>query len=191
MPILLFLLLTVSLSATTVRTDFEGGALGAVQQVSANHFRLSVTGEKDQDGRNRQASWYYFAVDHPPQGELILDMVDLPGEYNYLPNRGAITGATPPVISYDNKTWTHLTHAEYESTEPRLRLRIQSKGRSFRIAHVPPYTDEQLQKLKKDIQTHPGRDCRENSGGPGPSSLDYSSWCCNRSSDHLADVSSA
>lgn len=154
MPILVFLLLAASLSATTVRTDFEGGSLGTIQEVTPNHFRLSVTGEKDQDGRNRQASWYYFAVDHPPKGELILDMVDLPGEYNYLPNRGAITGATPPVISYDNKTWTHLTNAEYESIEPRLRLRIQSKGRSFRIAHVPPYTGEHLQKLKKEIQTH-------------------------------------
>ncbi len=142
------------MTAANIRTDFDGGSLSRIQQIAENHFRLSVSGEKDQDGRNRQASWYYFAVDHPPQGELILDMVDLPGEYNYLPNRGAITGATPPVISYDNRTWSHITDAEYDADEPRLRLRIQSGGRSFRIAHVPPYTDDNLQKLRKNIRTH-------------------------------------
>src|SRR3982751_4212058 len=91
------------IAAVTVRTDFEGGSLGRIEKVSARHFRLGVKGEKDHDGRNRQASWYYFRVDGAGRKELTLDLIDLAGEYNYLPNQGAITKDTPPVISYDGR----------------------------------------------------------------------------------------
>ena len=80
---------------TTIHTDFEGGCLGRIEKQSEVRFRLGAKGEKDQDGRNRQANWYYFRVDGAPKQELILDIVDLPGEYNYKPNRGAITKDTP------------------------------------------------------------------------------------------------
>lgn len=113
-----------------------------------------MQGEKDQEGRNRQASWYYFEVNDAPQTELILDLIDLPGEYNYTPNKGAITNATPPVISYDGKTWKHLEAPEYDQNEPRLRLRIVPEKRRFRIAHVPPYTSENLQKLRREVSGH-------------------------------------
>ena len=78
------------------------------------HFRLGAKGEKDQDGRNRQANWYYFRVDGADSKELTLDMVDLPGEYNYRPNQGAITKDTPPVISYDRRTWKHVETFTYD-----------------------------------------------------------------------------
>ncbi len=147
-------LLPAAALAVTFSPDFEGGSLGPVQKVDENHYRLSVQGEKDQDGRNRQASWYYFAVKNSPKGELLLDMVDLPGEYNYAPNKGAITQATPPVISFDRKTWKHLEDVEYDASEPRLRLKIQAGGKSFWIAHVPPYTGSDLQALRKDVRRH-------------------------------------
>jgi hypothetical protein len=116
-----FLLLAALLPGPTIHTDFEGGVLGNIDKVSETHFRLSVKGEADQDGRNRQANWYYFRVDGASQ-PLTLDIVNLPGEYNYTPNRGAITKDTPPVISYDAVHWKHLETYEYDAKEPKLIL---------------------------------------------------------------------
>ena len=123
MRILIFLIPAIA-AAVTVKTDFEGGSLGRVEKVSETHFRLGVNGEKDQDGRNRQANWYYFRVDGAGTKELTLDMVDLPGEYNYQPNQGAITKDTPPVISYDRRTWKHIDTFTYDRGEPKLTLRV-------------------------------------------------------------------
>src|SRR5689334_1581663 len=104
------------LAAITVSTDFDGGSLGRREAVSETHWRLGSQGEKDQDGRNRQANWYYFRVDGAKKGqELVFDIVDLPGEYNYQPNRGAITKDTPPVISADGKSWAHVISFEYDA----------------------------------------------------------------------------
>src|SRR4030095_16204321 len=69
-------------------SNFEGGALGKIERVSETQFRCGVKGESDQDGRNRQANWYYFRVDGAKGQALTLDLVDLTGEYNYRPNRG-------------------------------------------------------------------------------------------------------
>src|SRR5258705_7945198 len=87
--------------AAEIRWQFEGGNLNRVEKVAADHFRVMVNGQTDQDGRNRQASWYFFRVDGAGRSTLTFDVVGLPGEYNYQPNRGAITKDTPPVISYD------------------------------------------------------------------------------------------
>ncbi len=152
---LVILLAAPLLAATSIHTDFEGGSLGRIEKVSEVHFRLGAKGEKDQDGRNRQANWYYFRVDGAPKTELLLDIVDLPGEYNYTPNRGAVTQDTPPLISYDQRTWKHVEKFEYDPDEPRLRLRITPAAARFWIAHVPPYTAETLARLRADVSRHP------------------------------------
>ncbi|HEX6545616.1 MAG TPA: M14-type cytosolic carboxypeptidase [Bryobacteraceae bacterium] len=139
-------------AAATIHTDFEGGCLGKIEKVSTTHFRLAVKGESDQDGRNRQADWYYFRVDGASSQPLTLDMVNLPGEYNYKPNRGAITKDTPPVISYDEIHWTHVKSYQYDPVEPKLRLLIRPQSARFWIAHVPPYTNQNLAKLHDEIQ---------------------------------------
>ena len=122
------ILLLAAVLLPTIHTDFEGGSLGKIERVSETHFRLAVKGESDQDNRNRQANWYYFRVDGAASQPLTLDIVNLPGEYNYQPNRGAITKDTPPVISYDGSHWEHVTTFEYDPTEPKLRLNIQPRG---------------------------------------------------------------
>ena len=132
----------------------EGGSLGRIEKVSDVRFRLGAKGEKDQDGRNRQANWYYFRVDGAPKKEILLDIVDLTGEYNYQPNRGAITKDTPPLISYDQRTWRHVETFEYDPDEPKLRLRITPAAARFWIAHVPPYTGENLARLRADASRH-------------------------------------
>jgi hypothetical protein len=140
----------------SVHTNFEGGSLGKVEIVSDTHYRLAVKGESDQDGRNRQANWYYFRVDGAAAQPVTIDIVNLPGEYNYRPNRGAITGDTPPVISYDGVHWEHVTTYEYDAEEPKLRLRIQPAKSRFWIAHCPPYTNEHLRELRADVRNKPG-----------------------------------
>ena len=149
--------------AASVHTDFEGGSLGRIEKVTATHFRLGAKGETDQDRRNRQANWYFFRVDGAPDGEMIFDMIDLPGEYNYKPNRGAITKDTPPVVSFDGQTWKHVEQFEYDDAEPRLRLRITPRTSTFWVAHTPPYTNSMLAQLRSEIQHH--RDFRQETIG--------------------------
>ena len=140
------------LSAATIHTNFEGGSLGEIQKVSDTHFRLAVKGESDQDHRNRQANWYYFRVDGASSQPLTLDMVKLPGEYNYRPNRGAVTKDTPPVISYDGVHWEHVKTYDYDPVEPKLVLHIQPAESRFWIAHCAPYTNGTLAKLRSEIR---------------------------------------
>ena len=144
-----------ALSAASVHTDFEGGALGQVQKVSDTHFRLGAKGEKDQDGRNRQANWYYFRVDDAGPRDLTFDIIDLAGEYNYKANRGAVTKDTPPVISYDGKIWRHVETFDYDPDEPKLTLHVHPTGPRFWIAHTPPYTNETLARLRGEIRNNP------------------------------------
>src|SRR5262249_47948422 len=87
-----------------------------------------------------------------PSQALTLDIVNLPGEYNYKPNRGAITKDTPPVISYDGTHWEHVGSFEYDAEEPKLRLHIQPRGKRFWIAHGPPYTTDALNRLRSEIR---------------------------------------
>lgn len=128
---------------------FDGGSLGRVERVAETHWRAHLAGESDQDRRNRQANWYYFQIDATPNQPLTIDLVSLPGEYNYKPNRGAVTADTPPVISFDNKTWAHIETFDYDAAEPRMRLKITPNTKRFWIAHVPPYTGVQLAALRK------------------------------------------
>jgi Cytosolic carboxypeptidase N-terminal domain len=143
------LLLPLVLSGVDIRWQFEGGSLERVEKAAPDHFRVFVKGQTDQDKRNRQASWYFFRVDGAPRAVVTLDIVGLPGEYNYQPNRGAITKDTPPVISYDGKTWKHVDDFEYDATEPHLRLRVRAPQPRFWIAHTPPYTLADLDRLRK------------------------------------------
>jgi Zinc carboxypeptidase/Cytosolic carboxypeptidase N-terminal domain len=162
------------LATTTIHTDFEGGSLGRVEKMSDTHYRLGAKGEKDQDGRNRQANWYYFRVDGAPRREMTLDIVDLPGEYNYKPNRGAITKDTPPVISYDQRTWKHIETFEYDAGEPKMRLLVTPAAARFWIAHTPPYTAVNLARLRAEAISH--SDFREEVIGKTAGGRDLVLW---------------
>jgi hypothetical protein len=121
-----------------------------------NHpIRCGVKGESDQDGRNRQANWYYFRVDGGKGQALTIDLIDLPGEYNYRPNRGAVRGDTLPWYSEDNRRWQQIEAAEYQADAPLLRIRLTPRANRIWIAHVPPYTNQHLQRLLREFKTHP------------------------------------
>ena len=165
---------SIACFGANVRADFEGGSIGPVVKLSETHFRIAVKGQSDQNGRNRQASWYFFRVDQAPRGEMIFDMVDLPGEYNFKPNRGAITKDTPPLLSYDRKTWTHVASFDYDSAEPKLRVRVTPAASSFWIAHTPPYTNEDLSLLRSKAARH--ADFREAIIGKSTGGRDLYLW---------------
>ena len=138
-----------------VHTGFEGARLERVEPVTATHFRCHLRGDVDQDGRNRQANWYYFRVDGARGQEVTIDLTGLPGEYNYQPNRGAVTKDTVPVWSEDNVHWKHFDSTEFDAAEPRLRLRVEPAGNRFWIAHVPPYTNSHLERLRREAVRSP------------------------------------
>jgi hypothetical protein len=134
-----------------VRTDFEGGSAGDVEQTGPRHLRVKVKGQADQAGRNRQANWYYFRVIVPEVGEEVtIDLVDLPGEYNFVPNRGAVTADTRPYVQ-EAGVWREAL-GEYDAAEPRWRLRVRPQGRDFFIAHLPPYTQKNLWELHNAVK---------------------------------------
>ncbi len=140
--------------AASIHSDFEGGRVGRVEWTSPVHVRIGAAGEEDQDGRNRQANWYFFRIDGAA-GEVTVDLVDLPGEYNYRPNRGAVTADTWPWISSDLKRWRQVEAAEYDPGEPRLRFRVKPGPVPLWVAHVPPYTNRDLAALVRQAATGP------------------------------------
>lgn len=157
------MLIFLAFATISFHTNFEGGSLGAVTRVSEGHYRCPVKGQADQDHRNRQANWYYFRIDGAKNQPLTLDLVNLPGEYNYRPNRGAVTKDTLPFYSEDQKHWHELYTAEYDASVPLLRLHITPASNQIWIAHVPPYTNQNLAALLKEIKSDP--DVQETSAG--------------------------
>jgi len=137
----------------SVTWAFEGGSAGRLEVVAPDHVRVGAQGEKDQDGRNRQANWYFFQVKGVRPGKPItIDLVDLPGEYNYQANRGAVNAETPAVWSDDGQTWRHVEDYQYDPTEPRMRLRITPRHGNFWVAHTPPYPHRHLDCLRNDVR---------------------------------------
>jgi hypothetical protein len=135
--------------------QLRGGNIGKVDRVGPAHFRCAVKGEADQDGRNRQANWYYFRLDGVAGQEVTIDLVDLAGEYNHRPGAVAVTKDTHPVYSYDQTTWTHFDAVDWDPQEIRLRLRIRAERSPLWIAHVPPYTNRDFDRLLAGFRGHP------------------------------------
>src|SRR2546430_949329 len=57
-------------AAIAVSASFEGGSIGRVENLAPNHLRCSVSGQADQNNRNRQANRYYFRLDNLPRQEV-------------------------------------------------------------------------------------------------------------------------
>lgn len=151
-------MLALLLAAVTVTTSFEGGNLGKVETVAPDHLRLAVKGQADQNGRNRQANWYYFELGNLPKGPFRFDLTDLVGEYNFKPGSHAVTKGTRPVYSYDGgRTWTHFTDDQVSWNEEakELTVRFTPAKTAIRVAHTPPYTNSNLQVLLKEFAGKP------------------------------------
>lgn len=147
------LVVVVARAELKVSADFSNGSVGPVSRVGPLHLRIGIKGQTDQDARNRQASWYSFRVSGVPKGaEVILDLVDLPGEYNYQKNRGAITKDTRPYWREGKKGAWQEAAGDYDPAEPKWRVRIRPKKGEFLLAHIPPYAAKNLALLRKQIR---------------------------------------
>lgn len=150
-------------AAVSIRSDFEGGSIGTVRQLAPGHFSCAVKGEVNQDKRNRQASWYYFQVDGSAGRELTLDLVEIMGEYNYVPGSYPITAGVRPFISYDRRTWTPLPTSalEWDAAASTFRMRFVPSASPVWIAHVPPYITGDLNKLLDEFRGNPHLSMRD------------------------------
>lgn len=130
-----------------IRWDFEGGSLAKAERIGDDSFRCHLKGQVDQDGRNRQASWFYFRVDGAKGKLITFTMVDLRGEYNYRPTMGALNLNTLPFYSSDGINWIPVETGSYDSSEPSLTYKVQIASDRVWIAFVPPYTIDNFRKL--------------------------------------------
>jgi hypothetical protein len=153
------LILTAASLAAQVRvsTGFEGGNIGKVTVVAADHIRCAVQGQADHDGRNRQADWYYFELQNLPRGPMTIDLVDLTGEYDYRSPAYSVTKGTRPVYSYDRVHWKHFRddQVSWEASEPHLSMKFTAEREPVWIAHVPPYTNRDLESLLEAYRKSP------------------------------------
>ena len=143
-------------AAIAVSAAFEGGSIGRVETLAPNHLRCAVKGQADQNGRNRQANWYYFRLDNLGRQEIQVDFTDLVGEYNFRPGAHAVTRNTRPVFSYDDRTWTHFTDAQmsWDEQAVRLTVRFTPTAPTMWIAHMVPYGKRELDSLLKVRDPH-------------------------------------
>jgi len=140
-----------------IRTNFEGGNLGRVTVVSPTHLRCAVQGQADHDGRNRQADWYYFELTNLPRDAVTIDLVELAGEYDYRAPAYSVTKGTRPVYSYDGIHWTHFPDSQvaWDEKEPHLSLTFTPERARMWIAHVPPYTNRDLEAMLAAFRSNP------------------------------------
>lgn len=133
-----------------VRANFEGGSIGKVAQVSPTHLRCTLKVQWDQDHRNSQADYYYFELTKLPHEPITIDFVDLDVEfYNFKGPLDALDKGERPVYSYDDIHWKHFPkdQVHWNPHGPQLTLSFTPESDHMWIAHVPPYTNENLANL--------------------------------------------
>jgi len=138
-----------------INRNFEGASLGTVEKLGEAQFRLHVAGQYDERGRNRQASWIYFRMDHVAGRDLTLTFTDYVGEYNDKPGACAMTANTIPVYSEDGRTWRHFPAMEWNDAAKEATLHFHAEGDTLWIAHIPPYTHGDLLHLLGEIDRSP------------------------------------
>ena len=132
-------------------TNFEGGSLGKIERVADGHYVCAVRGEYNEEGRNRQASWYSFWMDNVRGRDITIELTDLVGEYNNRPGAIAIRKDIRPVFSYDGKSWQHFETMGWDEKTTRAILRFRPTHDRIWIAHIQPYTTRDLQRLLDSV----------------------------------------
>jgi hypothetical protein len=139
----------------TFNLNFEGASLGRIERVDETTFRCHVLGQQDERGRNRQATWYCFRMDHVAQKDVTLTLTDFVGEYHDKPGACPMGPDIVPVFSNDGKTWQHFSGVEYDAEKKETTLKFRAERDSIWIAHVPPYTTRDLRRLLDDLRDRP------------------------------------
>lgn len=142
-----------TLPAITFSTHFQGGMLGKIEAVDVDTYRCTVPGQYNEQGRNRQTSWFYFRMENVRGRALSLTMTDLVGEYNNRPGAVPHGPDNGPCWSYDGKAWTYFTPEQFawDSEKKEGTIRFTPEKEVLWIAHQPPYTPADLKRLLADI----------------------------------------
>ncbi|MDB6041257.1 MAG: hypothetical protein JWM99_5098 [Verrucomicrobiales bacterium] len=138
--------------AITFSKDFEDGSLGKVERIGDTVFRCAVEGQHDERGHNRQASWYFFRMNHVLDRDLSLTLTDLVGEYNDIPGACPFSADIVPVFSYDGEHWNHFDSTTWDGERKEVTLEFHPAHDTIWIAHVPPYPHSRLLKLLSETQ---------------------------------------
>ena len=139
----------------TFNLNFEDASLGQIEPIDATTFRCHVRGQQDERGRNRQATWYYFRMDHVAGKDLTITLTDFVGEYHDKPGANPMGPDIVPVFSNDGHTWQHFPAVEWNAEKKETTLMFRPQRDSIWIAHVPPYTTQDLHRLLADLQDRP------------------------------------
>ena len=139
----------------TFNQNFEGASLGRIERLGEAQFRCHVLGQQDERGRNRQATWYYFRMDHVNGKDLTITLTDFVGEYHNQPGANPMGPDIVPVFSEDGRVWRHVAKPAYDAGKKELTLTIHPTADSVWIAHVPPYVPSDLARLLNDLRDRP------------------------------------
>ncbi len=150
-PALLFLLpLSLLAEPITFNKNFEGGSMGRLEFVGETEFRVHAEGQQNEEGRNRQPTWYYFRIDHARGREVTVTLTDFIGEYNHKP-ACAMSAELLPVFSADGAAWQHFPAGEWDDEKKEMTLRFTPGSDAFYIAHIQPYTHTRVLRLLEEL----------------------------------------
>ncbi len=131
-------------------TAFESASIGLIEKIRETEFRLHIRGQQDSRGRNRQATWFYFRMDDVAGRELTLRLASWKGEYNDRPANSPAGEWFRPVVSEDNRVWTHVPAAAWDKAKDEITVSVKPRGNTVWLAHIPPYPHTRVLELVAD-----------------------------------------
>lgn len=136
-------------------TAFDSASIGLIEKISETEFRLHIRGQQDSRGRNRQATWFYFRMDNVAGRDLTLRLASWKGEYNDRPANSPTGEWFRPVVSEDNRVWTHVPDAAWEKAKDEVTFSLKPRGNTVWLAHIPPYPQSRALELVAEAERSP------------------------------------
>jgi hypothetical protein len=146
---------TPAVKPVLFNTAFESASIGLIEKLSETEFRLHIRGQQDSRGRNRQATWFSFRLDDVDGRELTLRLTSFKGEYNDKPANAPAGDWYRPVFSEDGEHWQHFKEAQWDVAKDELTLKVQPRGNTLWLAHIPPYPQSRLLALLGEVKRSP------------------------------------
>lgn len=132
-------------------TAFESASIWKIDVLGDTDFRLTLKGQQDARGRNRQTTWWAVRLDHLAGCAVTLRVTGFDGEYN---DRPVVSWAGPwyrPVFSDDGEHWTHVTEAAWDADKKELSFTLPPRADHLWVAHIPLYTHTRALALIDEI----------------------------------------
>lgn len=142
-------------TALQIDTRFPGASLGAVETIGPTHLRLYLAGQVDENGRNRQPTWFYFRLSGCGGKTVTLTFAGFGGEYDGRPVPARIGTSYRPVWSEDGETWKHAEKTVWDAQAKELTVTLTPRGDELWMAYLHPYSLERIHRLVGDAQRSP------------------------------------